>query len=769
MMSRSFLGIGCAAALATAVGCGGDEKDAATPVVLPAGVQVFAYGLEPLQTVSLAPFPNDLYRGPEGLEVAPLGSDPVLVTLAKELALTELDAAIDGRPGFGFAQPIQLFSKEPIALASLEERVHLIAMDGPEEGREVAVESWWSNEAKALSFFPAAGDWMMPDTTYVFAIDAGIMTDGGEKVGGTAAMAEVLSGERPDVHGVAWDRAAPLRVWAAEHGIPVVGTAFRTEPSLAPLEALLAAVKSAKLPAPTREVRYDVAASTMVDGASYEGAELDKLYGVPVAPFSTNPGSWDSGSRVNAKSISGSKYAGGSLRGKIAKVIFGSITVPAFNFVKEGTAAKLAPLVIENGVATASLTTLIPITVYLCEGNLANPQKLPVAIFTHGGTATRNNAAPLAAMNCQAGVATVAADLPFHGGRSEVTLLDGRIVPKRADALNQLTGLGEGDAGFVPDGVGDPAGADVTVGNLFGLNVNLNPTIIEANLLSISTELAALVRLLGEGDWNAFHPGLTFDTKRLFLENLSFGTTFTAGYLALSDEWSVAVGSTGSGHVLGANLTVAPSNAALATTVVKAVLGLKSSNEVLAHGAYRDPIGGLYTWLAERGDSMAFAPYVLRHRKSKTARNILQSGDSWDETLSSPSQLRFNAALGLQVLESEGWTIDPSIPGSATLVPTKAAAETRENITFDGVKHTAGIFFNADSCHAQLVTPLCKKNYEKVYPAVVELAPADVTVKVSPICALHAQALHALESVLGGASAATIIPPSGDCDAVYGK
>ena len=102
-------------------------------------------------------------------------------------------------------------------------------------------------------------------------------------------------------------------------------------------------------------------------------------------------------------------------------------------------------------------------------------------------------------------------------------------------------------------------------------------------------------------------------------------------------------------------------------------------------------------------------------------------------------------------------------------MPTKAAAETRENITFDGVKHTAGIFFNADSCHAQLVTPLCKKNYEKVYPAVVELAPADVTVKVSPICALHAQALHALESVLGGASAATIIPPSGDCDAVYGK
>jgi hypothetical protein len=767
MLRRQLLGLASASLLAAVSGCG--STDDTNTVPLPQGVTVFAYGLDPAQTVSLAPFPNDLYRGAEGIALAPLASDPLYATLAKKVPLAELDAAIKGRPGFGFAQPIQLFSKQPIALASLEGRVHLVAMDGPEAGREVAVESWWSDEASALTFFPAPGDWLMPDSTYVLAIDPGITTETGESVGATASMAEVLSPERSATNGIAWDRAAPLRAWTAEHGVPVIGMAFRTEPSLAPLEALLAAVTSAELPKPSREVRYDPMSASLVMGKTYEGADLDKLYGIASAPFATNPGSWDSGTRQTAKVVANEAYTGGSVRARVAKAMFGSITVPAFNFVADGDKPKVAPLSIENGVAKSTLTTMVPMTMFLCEGQLANAKNLPVAIFTHGGTATRNNAMPLAAMNCQKGVATVALDLPFHGGRSEFTLVNGRIVPKRADVVNELTGLKEGDMGFEPDGVGDPAGADSTVGNLFGLNVNLNPGVIEANLLTVPTELAALVRLLGEANWSEFHPALTFDTKRLFLENLSFGTTFTTGYLALSDTWSLAVGSTGSGHILGANLTVAPSNAALATTVVKAVLGLKSSNETLANGAYRDPVGGLYSWLVERGDSMAFAPYVLRHRKSKTPRNIVQTGDSWDETLSSASQLRFNAALGLQVLESDGWTLDPTVPGADTLNATKAGSETQSNVTFDGVKHSAAIFFNSDSCHAQLVTPLCHKRYEKVYPAVTPLAPEKETVKISPICAIHAQGIKAIDSLLAGSGAATIVPPIGDCDTVYGK
>ncbi len=770
MKSHSLLGFGATLLLAFASGC--SSADSPLPVALPKGVETFAFGLDPLQTVSLAPFPNDLYREASGISLAPLGSDPLFVGLGKKLALSDLDAAIHGRPGFGIAQPIAFFSKKEIALESLDGRVHLVAMDGPEAGREVAVEAWWSEEASALTFFPAPGDWLMPDSTYVLALDPGVTTKDGEVVGATSQLGEVLSESRSTTSGVAWDRAAPLRAWSKEHGIPVVGTAFRTEPTLSPLEAMFAAVQAQKLPNPARELRYDATAKKFVTGSSYEGADLDKLFGTPTAPYATTPGNWSDDTRENAKSVpggNGEAYTGGSFRGKVAKVVFGSVTLPAFNFAKVGDAAKSAPLTLENGVAKSTLTTMVPLSLFLCADHLKSAKAIPVAIFTHGGTGTRNAATPLAAMNCQVGVATVALDLPFHGGRSEFALLDGRIVPTRGDLINELTGFQSGSAAFEPDGVGDPAGADSTVGNLFGLNVNLNPAIVEANLLTISLETAALVKLLGEADWSSFHTGLTFDTKHIFLENLSFGTTFNMGFLALSDEWSLAIGSTGSGHILGANLTVAPSNAALATTVVKAVLGLKSTAETLGHGAYRDPVGGLYSWLAERGDSMAFAPYVLRHRKTKTARNVVQSGDSWDETLSSASQLRLNAALGLQVLETAGWTIDPSVPGAGTLGGTKAENETKENVTYEGVKHSAGIFYNSETCHAELVTPLCKKNYEKVYPPVVALAPDKVKVTLSPICAIHAQALKALESLLGGAAAATIVPPGGNCDTVYGK
>jgi hypothetical protein len=768
MLRSTHLGHVLAFALVTfTAACGGDTTDDGA-VPLPQGKAVFAYGVDPTQTISSAPFPSDLYRGPNGVSLAPLGADPTYAGLAKEAPLAQLDSAIQGRPGFGFAAPLQLFASEEVSLDSLEGRVHLVATDGPEAGREVEVDAWWSPYSKALSFFPAPGDWMMPDTTYVLAVEPGITTTSGEAIGATASMGEVLRESRSQTAGEAWDRAAALRTYVAEHGVPVVATTFKTEPSLAPLEAVLAAVAKAPLAKPTRALRYDDKASTMIEGASHEGADLDALYGVAAAPFATNPGSWGEGTRVDAAALSGSTYTGGTVRGRVAKVVFGSVTVPAFNVRKNGAKFAPSPLALGDGVATSELDAMVPVTVFLCDEHLAKPSKLPVAVFTHGGTATRNNATPLAAMNCEAGIATVAADLPFHGGRSELTVVDGRVVPKRADELNELTGLGKGDAGFVPDGVGDPAGADLTVGNLFALGSSLDVGVLEANLLTIPAELAMLVRLLGEGDWSDFHAGLTFDADAVFLENLSFGTTFTTGFLALSDSWRAAIGSTGSGYILGANLTVAPSNSKLASTVVDTVLGLASTEVELAEGVYRDPVGGLFSWLTERGDSMAFAPYVLRHRPSKSPRNIVQTGDSWDETLSTPAQLSYNAALGLPVLESDGWVLDPTVPGANRVVATKAAGTTTANATYGEVTHTAGIFYNAESCHAQLITPLCKKRYEKAYPPVTELPSDKVTITDSPICAIHTQALAALESLLGGATSATIIPPSGSCDALYG-
>ncbi len=758
----------------TLVACGGDETTP-TPAgpKFPTGADAFAFGIAPDQTISAAPFPNDLYRGAAGVELAPLGDDPLMAASASAEALAMLDARIAGRPGFGFAAPITLHTTEAVELDSFAGKAHLVALDGPEVGREVVLVRHAADDARRVTFFPAAGDYLMPDTSYAFALDAGVKTATGKPIGAPAGFVRAMS-EAPKAEELAgWERLAATRAWVeSQEALPVLAFVFRTEPSRAPLEAMLAAVAKAPLVAPTRALRYDAQADAMIDGESIEGAAaLDAFYGVPEAPFEHNPGSWDSGSRARAAAISGAPYTGGTFRGKVGKVVHGSVRVPVFNGVASGDDVKASPLLVADGVAKSSLEALVPITLFLCEEHLtAKAEKLPLVVFTHGGTGTRNAASPIATMACELGAATLSYDLPFHGGRSERVLRPGGVVvPAQGDDLNQLTGLARGEPGFVPDGVGDPSGADKTVGPLFGINDGLDPALIEANLLTIPAELVAIARIAKEADFSAFHAGLSFDPARLFHVSLSFGSSFTTGAHALTSEFRAVVGSTAAGNIFGASLTVAPSNAELAGTIVQALLGLSTSAEDLALGAYLDPAAGLVAWLAERGDSMAFAPYVLRHRDFASGLDILHSGDSWDPTLAAAAQLQYNAAVGFEVLTSPGFEPDASMPGADSLLTEPADNEgVSANVTFGGIASSAAIFYNSEPCHSELISPLCTKVWQTQYPPAKPLADEDVAVKISPICGLHAQALAFLGSLLAGEPHAKVLPPVGDCQSVYG-
>lgn len=757
--------------------CGGDESapgpGGPSGPEFPAGMDVFAYGISPGQTISAAPFPNDLYRGDAGVELAPLGDDPLFAAAGTAATLAMLDGRIAGRAGFGFAAPIELFTSEAVELESFAGKVELVALDGPEATRRVILTRYVGSDGKRVSFFPAAGEYLMPDTSYGFAVEAGVTTLKGAAIGSPAGFIQAMSASPPQLDAGGWERLLPLRQWlGTREKMPVVAVVFKTEPSLAPLVAMQATVTSAVVQDPTRALRFDVRTSTMIDGEAHEGvAALDAFFGVAKAPFEHNPGSWDSGSRVRAAVISGETYTGGSFRGKVAKVVHGSVRVPAFNAVADGGKAKNAPLDIEDGIAKVSLDAMVPITLFLCEEHLGGKSaKLPLIVFTHGGTATRNNGTPIAAMGCELGIATLSYDMPFHGGRSETALAAGGVVvPTRNDDFNQLTGIARGEAGFVPDGVGDAAGADKTVGPLFGINDGLDPAYIEANMLAIPAELLAVARIAKEGDWSAFHAGLSFDAERVFHVSLSFGSSFTTGAHAVSDAFRSAVGSTAAGNILGASLTVAPSNAELSGTIVQAILGLTTSAEELQRGAYRDPVVGLVMWLAERGDAMAFTPYVLRHRDDTKGFDILHSGNSWDPTLASSAQLQYNRAIGFEALTSPGFEPDATMPGADTILAEPVADEgVSGNVTYGGIQSSAAIFYNSESCHSELITPLCTKVWASSYPPVTALADTDVTVKLSPICALHAQALAFLGSTLKGQPRATIIAPAGDCASVYG-
>ena len=143
----------------------------------------FVFGTDPAQTVSLAPFPNDLYVAADGtLDVAPLASDPILSTLAKPEILTSWDAQIDLRKGFGSGMPIWLFASSGSAadLASFADKVEIVVLDGPEKGRTVKPQIFWSAPAGALGVFPAWGDYLMAESTVAVIVRAGGKDSEGE-------------------------------------------------------------------------------------------------------------------------------------------------------------------------------------------------------------------------------------------------------------------------------------------------------------------------------------------------------------------------------------------------------------------------------------------------------------------------------------------------------------------------------------------------------------------------------------------------------------
>ena len=77
------------------------------------------------------------------------------------------------------------------------------------------------------------------------------------------------------------------------------------------------------------------------------------------------------------------------------------------------------------------------------------------------------------------------------------------------------------------------------------------------------------------------------------------------------------------------------------------------------------------------------------------------------------------------------------------------------------------IFYHSKACHSQVVTALCSESFAHPYPPVVELEVP--VVRDSPICQLHAQIGVFLQAILDGEPQGKVVPPVGECAAVYGN
>lgn len=759
----------------------GDSSDA---VVEP--VEPFAFGLALGQPMSAGPFPSDVLRDDDGhIVVGALKDDPRYGTLAKAPILERTSAQLAGRTGFGFESAVYFPMNVEPDLASLEGNIRYVALGGPESGAVFAGQAFWFAPARLLGVMPAWGHYLVPGGTYAVVIGTGGKTAAGDPIAASADFEAVMAVDAPAAASADMTRArsifAGLRDFLATRDeAAVMATVFTTEPTMDYLGDLLAGARAFELVTPTRRVRSTSGAALTWETAEDVHGEtaLADYFGVATAPFASTPGGWSASLRAQAAAYTSDQapYKGGSFAGYIGWVINGSIVAPSYNLAHDAAGnVTSAPIEWKDGAPVLRSRVMVPFTLFLCRRGPSD-DTLPtapvkVAIFTHGGTAQRSDALAFANLNCTSDVATIAMDLPFHSGRQTVHYFadEDLVVPTHPDAVDVFKT--ENAAGRTQDYIGDNGGATVTVGSFFALDKDLDPLIMEANHLAVAVETDTLVRYLkAEGATGLGQAlGLTFDTSALVHESLSFGTSFGSAFLAGNDDVKGAIVSVGSGMMVSVNLPMAPNNANLAANLFDSVMDLKSTVPEIVSGAYKDPMVSLVQFLAERGDPLGYAPFVLRHRVSAHPLHILGFGDSWDETLFSPAQLSFGAALGVPVFEREGWVIDGAIPGASDLGATPyPATAPKDNVTYGERTQSAGYFYFPKACHAEVVLPLCSSHYEPPYPP--PTARTEDLVFASPICAMQKAMAGFVGDLVAGASPAISAPPTpsaSDCADLY--
>ena len=759
---------------------GGETSQHDVPVVVEPAT-VFHFETMPGQSPSRAPFPNDLYRSANGvITVGSLADDPIIGQIARPEILARFDEVIPTRNGFGHTASVFFFMADAPDPATLDGKATIITLAGPEAGRVVAADVFAATATHAIGVRPAWGDYLMANSTYAVLLSPGIATTGGISATAPADWTALTGDAAPadasqsmlDARGA----YAPLRQWFSDADESpsdyVVGTVFTTEDVMPLGRKLIAAVDAFALQPVRKDVGYDAEGGAFTQADPVEGAGLPEYFGTAWGGWENVPGPWD-GHRDEVALLPGfdEAYTGGTVFKGIGRVVNGSIEAPAFHFeIVEGQAQSAGFRYEGDGLAEPP-TALVPFTLFLCESHLADPSNVPVSIFNHGGGALRANAISNATLNCRSGMATVALDMVFHGGRVANMWVpeEELIVPVGPDAHNVFTGKSAGDEGFVPDYVGDGGSAALSVGAMYAGAASFDPDIIEATLLQITADTYTLVRYLQAGDWSVVAPGLSFDTSKLMHASLSFGTSFTTALHALVDDFSGVVQSVGAGSMLGTTLAMSPTNAVAASGIVRLTMDLKTEPKELIAGAYRDMPLSVLQWLSERGDPLTWAPYVLRHRSDGHQVSVVGSASSWDETLNVGSELTYAAAYGLPIFTAgPEWTLDPTVPGADLVQATPLGAmETLSgNATFGDRTHSAAIFHLQASCHSHSIAPVCANTYVHPYPP-VETRESKIAFD-SPVCAWQTQVKAFHDSLLGGADHATIGAPAGTCEELYG-
>ena len=167
----------------------------------------------------------------------------------------------------------------------------------------------------------------------------------------------------------------------------------------------------------------------------------------------------------------------------------------------------------------------------------------------------------------------------------------------------------------------------------------------------------------------------------------------------------------------------------------------------------------------QRGDASAWIPFVIRHRRLPSPPMVLATASSWDATLAIGPQLRFYQTLGAPNYKWGAWYLSdntPDHPNNFTALEDEATLS--QNYGDGEDQTTAATFYWSRSGHVISIRSFGILEFEEEYPPLVPLENNQVL--RLPLCGYHTQVSHALGTLLAGQP--EIIPPSGDCETLYG-
>jgi hypothetical protein len=599
---------GLIACLSAALGCG-----AAGPVA-----ELTVADRAEAQALDRTPWPSDLWRGDDGRVRPPaLTGTPLVAALAADLA---------DEDGFGVTTGAFFPIAGALDSTTLAGAAHLLDLDG--DG-EIPVEAHLRAGDRPARVFvrPARGEVLREQRRYAFVLTRSARgADGALRP--SSDLAAILAGGGPARAAAIYapllarlDASGPARDAIA------AATVFTTH-SITP--ALRAARAHVRAGAPGAiEVQHVWAATPTAD----DDGSLDALLGAP------------------AQQRVGLDNPGGIAHAHVAFIVQGTFTTP--DYLEDttertplgGTPSRLGVFGDTDGTATPRGTAHVPFSLAIPVG--VAPAGMPITLFQYGLDGDASSVMGVAESYAAHGRATMTLDLPFHGGRD----------PSAHDSAHTFGG------GAGPDGWAEVT--DLVSLSFFGVTdaeargyAPADPRVIRSAFEQAVADLCAEVWLIESGDWSpigAREPrlaGLHFATDRLAYSGISFGSIIGGIVSAIEPDLGASVLHVAGGGLLTPLLLDSAVYGPVFTSIVDDALGGTASLQTV------DPPESdfhyqLIAALLERGDPLAYAPYVLR-APAERAKHVLQLSAHLDESVPNSANLALARALGLQPVDLGG-------------------------------------------------------------------------------------------------------------------